>query len=210
MVKCRLLIFCIHHFLLALGQTDDDDTILNMFGRSEGFRKNVERLKRLYSMDQIQFLYDDVFRTSDAIAFYCYVMGDEILATCYTFGLLSIEANALVQWKAYSDGLNFEDRIQIWNRESKDYISLKKGDDPIGLVQIEEVAVSESHQNRGIGTEFLKKVLVHLRSQSKHTYFYINAEKCNIPAVKCYRKVFEYEGTESMIYNQPAVYWVVK
>ena len=190
-------------FQLALGHTDDEElSLLNMYKRSNAILKKVERLKCLYTMEQIQEIFQELWVESDAEAYYCYVRADEVFASCHTFHYESIRAYPLVRW-------NFEDRTQIWDREGKKWINLKKVDDYFSLVQIEGVIVSESHRNQRIGTEFLQKVVNQIRTRSNHRFIYINVEGDNLPAQRCYQKVMEYSGANHPL-NCENRYWVVK
>lgn len=191
-------------FQLALGHTCDEDelSLLDRYRRSKGYMRKVELLKRLYAEDQIEEIYQELWVESDAEAYYCYVCADEVLASCHTFHHENIQAYPLVRW-------DYENLTQIRDSESSLLISQKKEDGPFRLVQIEGVFVSESHRNKGICTSFLKEVLVQLRSRSVDRYLYISAEGDNLPAKRCYEKVFEYSGSEHPWCREHR-YWIVK
>ena len=204
MGKPRLCKFSKEMVQLALGHTGDEEelSLLDMYRRSNAILKKVECLKRLYTMEQIKELFQELWVESDAEEYYCYVCADEVLASCHTFRYENIRAYSLLRW-------DFEDQTQVWDREERAWISRKKIDDPFRLVQIEGVLVSESHRNQGIGTKFLRKVLDHLSSRSNHLFVYINVEGDNLPAQRCYQKVMEYSG-ENHPLNYENRYWIVK
>ena len=204
MGKPRLCVFPEMVFRLALGHSDSEDelSLLDRYRRSKGFMKKVELLTSLYTMGEIEEIYKELWVESDAEAYYCYVRDREVLASCHTFHHERFEAYSLVWW-------NLENLTQIRDSESSLLISQKKEDGPFRLVQIEGVFVSESHRNKGICTSFLKEVLIQLRSRSNDRYLYISAEGDNLPAKRCYEKVFEYSGSEHPWCREHR-YWIVK
>ena len=173
-------------------------------------REKIELLKRLFTMEEIQNLYVDLWKASDALAFYCYVRDDQVLASCHILRHDYTRAYPFVRW-------DYKDQTKIWNRKKEDWIFEKKGHHvhPFNIVQIEDLSVSD--QDEGIAENFLKELLVLLNFQSKTLYIYANADNDDISTVKSYTNLFGYEGEDLPVYAKMNIipdagirYWIVQ